>query len=659
MIFRFAFEKLFKAREAATKARMRPGADDGYDPHEKPFLDHLEDLRKTLGKMLIFTVVVTIFAFIFNKQIFEFVQLPAKRAAFDDGTTLFDKINFLTLKPQEILMLSIKTSFFAALILSFPALVWFAGEFILPGLRQSEKRYVIPGVGIGFILFLIGASFAFFMAAPLALKFFYEFSLERFGMLTPAIEERSIQYEPIRILPGTEEADKPAPASEPGSESDDGKTEEATDPGVEGAAEPGADSPVMAKPGSSSLDAETKEAVRNYLGELLVVERGSELAIYYDAEKDKILISDNPIKRVSYQIGEYINFITRLTLVFGISFQLPVVVVVLVKLELLTARVMRNTRSYAWVVILIAAAIFTPPDIITLGLLAGPLLVLYEICIWIAWLMERRREKERAAEEAERAAEAAARQERLAALYAKSHEELTEEEKNELHQHEIEQYEKEHAHLYEEDPDHIAHDPHHGDHDHHDEYGHPYDPEHDDGWHHEDEEHHYDEGHDPFHGDGHDPHAGEAAHEPVQDWPDQEDESHQGLAESDHVAGRDIEEPAADEDFAHDDDVCEPDGPVVNLNSASEEELCTLPGIGPAMAKRLIGSRPFTSFDDVSGVPGIGDSKLYAMIERLSIDEIEEDDEAREAEAGAESSDSPAESEPSKGDDDSAASPRD
>ena len=80
MIFRFAFEKLFKAREAASKARHSPGADDGYDPYEKPFLDHLEDLRKTLGKMLLFTVVVTIFAFIFNKQIFEFVQLPAKRA---------------------------------------------------------------------------------------------------------------------------------------------------------------------------------------------------------------------------------------------------------------------------------------------------------------------------------------------------------------------------------------------------------------------------------------------------------------------------------------------------------------------------------------------------------------------------------------------------
>ena len=72
MIFRYAFEKLFKAREAASRARgggSKAGADSGYDPYEKPFLDHLEDLRKTLGKMLVFLVVITMFAFIVHLPI--------------------------------------------------------------------------------------------------------------------------------------------------------------------------------------------------------------------------------------------------------------------------------------------------------------------------------------------------------------------------------------------------------------------------------------------------------------------------------------------------------------------------------------------------------------------------------------------------------------
>ncbi len=592
MILRFAFEKLFKAREAANRARRsRPGADEGFDPYEKPFLDHLEDLRKTLGKMLVLIIVTTMLAFIFNLQIFEFIQVPAKLAVFEDGTTLFDKISLFTLKPQEILMLSIKTSFFAALIVSFPFLVWFAGEFIMPGLKQNEKRYVVPGVGIGFILFLIGACFAFFLASPIALKFFYTFSLERFGLMTPPASEQVLkEYLPVQVLGAP--AELPAPEVGPSPETDDLPDTPAAETG-------------------SALDPDTRAAVRDYLRDLLVVEKGSEVSLFFDPDNEKLVISSRPTQTVSYQIGEYINFITRLTLVFGISFQLPVVVVILVKLELLTARVMRNTRSYAWVVILIAAAIFTPPDVFTLGLLGGPLILLYEICIWIAYFMEQRREKDRQAEEQER-------QQRLASLYSKSHDDLSEEEKQELHRHEIEQYEKEHAHLYEEESGHIPHDPHAPRDEHHDQWGHPYDPDHDESWHDE-----YDPGHDPFH---HDYHADETGHEPVQDWPDHEEID--GIAESDHVAGKDTETPADDSgaDFAHDHEVCEPDGPVVNLNSATEEELLTLPGIGPALAKRLIESRPYATFDDVSNVPGIGDSKLYAMIDRLSIDQPEDDD---------------------------------
>lgn len=644
MIFRFAFEKLFKAREAANRARQaaaKPGADDGFDPYEKPFLDHLEDLRATLGKMLIFILVTTLLAFIFNLQIFEFIQLPAKLAEFEDGSTLFDKINLFTLKPQEILMLSIKTSFFAALIVSFPALVWFAGEFILPGLKQAEKRYVVPGVGIGFVLFLLGACFAFFLASPIALKFFYTFSLERFGMMTPAANERVMEYMPVQVLGEIVQEVVPDPEVETQPEEtaeSEAASEEADSPAPETDADP-AESPEAAVvpaatppvPDASALDSETKAAVRNYLRELLVVEKGSEVSLLYDQDNDKLVIANRPTKTVSYTISEYINFITRLTLVFGISFQLPVVVVILVKLELLTARVMRNTRSYAWVVIMVAAAIFTPPDVFTLGLLAGPLILLYEICIWIAWGIEKKRSKAREEEEKER-------QERLAELYSKTHDELSEEEKAELHKHEIEQYEKEHAHLYQEESSHIPHDPHadpdHGHDDpyhhtdpHHDQYGHPYDPDHDEGWHDE-----YDPGHDPFH---HDYHANDPDHEPVQDWPDHEGEHGHGVAESDHVAGKDTEDSSSEEkqdvdsdsedDTFHDHEVCEPDGPVVNLNSATEEEILTLPGIGPALAKALIEHRPYENFDDVSNVPGIGDTKLYAMIDRLSIDQPEED----------------------------------
>lgn len=103
-----------------------------------------------------------------------------------------------------------------------------------------------------------------------------------------------------------------------------------------------------------------------------------------------------------WRIGEYITFATRFTLLFGLSFELPVVVMVLVKLGILTYESMTRTRTYAIVAIYIAAALITPtPDIMTLNLMAVPMLVLYEICIWLAWFDRKKNRDIERREEAE------------------------------------------------------------------------------------------------------------------------------------------------------------------------------------------------------------------------------------------------------------------
>lgn len=100
-----------------------------------------------------------------------------------------------------------------------------------------------------------------------------------------------------------------------------------------------------------------------------------------------------------WRIGEYITFATQFTLLFGLSFELPVVVMVLVKLGLIGYDTMSRTRSYAILAIFVVAAIITPtPDAFTLCLMATPMVLLYELCIWLAWFDER---KARRAEEAE------------------------------------------------------------------------------------------------------------------------------------------------------------------------------------------------------------------------------------------------------------------
>ena len=94
----------------------------------------------------------------------------------------------------------------------------------------------------------------------------------------------------------------------------------------------------------------------------------------------------------TWTVQEYYAFATRFTLGFGLAFELPVVVLALVRFGLVTYQFMRRTRPYAIVLIFILATIITPtPDVLTLIAMGLPMCLLYESCIWIAWFMQRQR----------------------------------------------------------------------------------------------------------------------------------------------------------------------------------------------------------------------------------------------------------------------------
>lgn len=94
----------------------------------------------------------------------------------------------------------------------------------------------------------------------------------------------------------------------------------------------------------------------------------------------------------TWTVQQYYSFVTKFVLGFGLAFELPVVVLALVYFGLITYKFMARTRPYAVVLIFILAAIIAPtPDLLTLFAMATPMALLYESCIWIAWLMERRK----------------------------------------------------------------------------------------------------------------------------------------------------------------------------------------------------------------------------------------------------------------------------
>ena len=89
-------------------------------------------------------------------------------------------------------------------------------------------------------------------------------------------------------------------------------------------------------------------------------------------------------------LKSYISTFTTLTLVMGLVFQLPVVAFFLGKLEIVTATMLAQYRKYAFLVIMVLAAVITPPDLMTLILVTIPLYLLYEVSILVLRRMEKR-----------------------------------------------------------------------------------------------------------------------------------------------------------------------------------------------------------------------------------------------------------------------------
>ncbi len=235
----------------------------------KPFLEHIEDLRRMLIKMLVVLALMMAVAFAFQKRIVELIERPL--LAFDPERTSLT--NFGVADPLTI---AIELSFYAGLVMAFPFLVLFLAEFILPALTPKERRMLYPAAAVSFGLFLVGVLFAYYCVLPPTLDYFFNYS-------------KALNWRPL------------------------------------------------------------------------------------------------------WSVREYFSFTTQFVVSFGLAFELPLAVLLLVKLEILSYEVLQKTRAFAVIIILFLAAIITPTtDMLTLILMAGPMYLLYEGCILIAWLMERK-----------------------------------------------------------------------------------------------------------------------------------------------------------------------------------------------------------------------------------------------------------------------------
>jgi len=236
----------------------------------KPFLEHLEDFRKTLIKIAIALAVTMTLCFMFRSELAGLIQRPL--IAVDPARAA----NLQSLGVADSFTISLELSLYGGIILAFPFILLFLAEFVLPALNAAEKRILYPVALVGFGLFLTGVAFCYFVVLPQTLEFFFK-------------DAQSMHWQP------------------------------------------------------------------------------------------------------TWTVREYYSFTTQFVIGFGLAFELPLVVLVLVKLGIVDYALLKRTRAYAVVVIFFIAAIITPTtDMVTLVLMGGPMYVLYEICILISWFMGRR-----------------------------------------------------------------------------------------------------------------------------------------------------------------------------------------------------------------------------------------------------------------------------
>lgn len=237
----------------------------------KPFLHHLEDLRRTLLWCVAAFALGLLAAIAPAPLILDWLKVPVARAGVDPDTFL------KVIRVTGGFAITMRIVFWSGLLVSLPVMLVAIAWFVFPGLTRRERRAVTVAVGAAAFLFAGGVSLGYFLTLPVALRWM------------------------LRI--------------------------------------------------------------NAWIG----------------------------VSCEFVELSDYVAFVLKLLIAFGLACELPIILLTLGSLGIVSSDLLRSKRRHVVVGLMVVAMLLTPPDPFTLLMMAAPMTLLYELCIWLIWLQERRR----------------------------------------------------------------------------------------------------------------------------------------------------------------------------------------------------------------------------------------------------------------------------
>ncbi|QIE44554.1 twin-arginine translocase subunit TatC [Pseudohalocynthiibacter aestuariivivens] len=155
---------------------------DEIEDSSAPLIEHLAELRTRLIRSVVAFLIGMIICFTVATPIFNFLTAPLCSVLADRG----QDCDLIFISPQEGFFVAIKVSLLGGFILGFPYIANQMWRFVAPGLYKTEKGAFLPFLIASPFMFILGASFAFYVVTPLAYDFFLGF--QQFGSGGEAIE---------------------------------------------------------------------------------------------------------------------------------------------------------------------------------------------------------------------------------------------------------------------------------------------------------------------------------------------------------------------------------------------------------------------------------------------------------------------------------------